>query len=135
MASVPLTIQIISLLGASLFLAFIFRLIVKGRLREEYSILWIACTLVLILFSIWRKGLEQISLALGVFYPPSLIFLGAIFAILIFLVHLSVVVSRLQNQIKVLSQEVALLRNELETRHLLNDTNSASAIEPVPFTE
>jgi len=135
MASVPLTIQIISLLGASLFLAFIFRLIVKGRLREEYSILWIACTLILILFSIWRKGLEQISLALGVFYPPSLIFLGAIFAILIFLVHLSVVVSRLQNQIKVLSQEVALLRNELETRHLLNDTNSASAIEPVPFTE
>lgn len=135
MASVPLTIQIISLLGASLFLAFIFRLIVKGRLREEYSILWIACTLILILFSIWRKGLEQISLALGVFYPPSLIFLGAIFAILIFLVHLSVVVSRLQNQIKVLSQEVALLRNELETRHLLNDTNSGSAIEPVPFTE
>ncbi|GAB3731660.1 DUF2304 domain-containing protein [Spirosoma lituiforme] len=135
MASVPLTIQIISLLGASLFLAFIFRLIVKGRLREEYSILWIACTLILILFSIWRKGLEQISLALGVFYPPSLIFLGAIFAILIFLVHLSVVVSRLQNQIKVLSQEVALLRNELETRHLLNDTNSASAIEPVPLTE
>lgn len=135
MASVPLTIQIISLLGASLFLAFIFRLIVKGRLREEYSILWIACTLILILFSIWRKGLEQISLALGVFYPPSLIFLGAIFAILIFLVHLSVVVSRLQNQIKVLSQEVALLRNELETRHLLNDTNSGNAIEPVPFTE
>lgn len=135
MASVPLTIQIISLLGASLFLAFIFRLIVKGRLREEYSILWIACTLVLIIFSIWRKGLEQISLALGVFYPPSLVFLGAIFAILVFLVHLSVVVSRLQNQIKVLSQEVALLRNELETRHLLNDSNPTSTVKPVSFPE
>ena len=116
MATVPITIQIISLLGASFFLIFIFRLIVRGRLREEYSILWIACTLVLIIFSIWRRGLEQISLALGVFYPPSLVFLAAIFAILVFLVPLSVVVSRLQNQIKVLTQEVALLKNELNSR-------------------
>jgi hypothetical protein len=135
MASVPLTIQIISLLGASLFLLFIFRLIIKGKLREEYSILWIACTVVLIIFSIWRKGLEEISLALGVFYPPSLIFLGAIFAILIFLVHLSVVVSRLQTQIKVLTQEVALLKNELRTRHLLDDTDTPEISKPAVITE
>lgn len=135
MASVPITIQIISLLGAFLFLAFIFRLIVKGKLREEYSILWIACTLVLIIFSIWRKGLEQISLALGVFYPPSLVFLGAIFAILVFLVHLSVVVSRLQNQIKILTQEVALLKNELKSHHLLSESESNTLIEPATLTD
>ncbi|ADB41180.1 DUF2304 domain-containing protein [Spirosoma linguale] len=130
MASVPITIQIISLLSALLFLLFIFRLIVKGKLREEYSILWIVCTVILIIFSVWRKGLEQISLALGVFYPPSLIFLGAIFAIIIFLVHLSVVVSRQQNQIKVLTQEVALLRNELKNRHVINE--SEASVEPQP---
>lgn len=121
MASVPLTIQIISILGALLFLLFIFRLIVKGKLREEYSILWIGCTIVLIVFSVWRRGLEQVSLALGVFYPPSLVFLAAIFAILVFLVHLSVVVSKLQNQIKTLTQEMALLKNELQGRQLLNE--------------
>lgn len=135
MASVPLTIQIISLLGASLFMMFIFRLIVKGKLREEYSILWIACTVVLIIFSIWRRGLEQISLALGVFYPPSLVFLGAIFAILVFLVHLSVVISRQQNQIKVLTQEVALLKNELKSSHLLNDSAPMSIIESAALSE
>lgn len=135
MASVPLTIQIISLVGASLFLLFIFRLIVNGKLREEYSILWIACTIVLIIFSVWRKGLEQISLALGVFYPPSLVFLGAIFAILIFLVHLSVVVSRLQNQIKVLTQEIALLKNELRSNRLLEESDALGTIKPAAFTE
>ncbi|HLK96180.1 MAG TPA: DUF2304 domain-containing protein, partial [Hymenobacter sp.] len=98
--------------------------IVRGKLREEYAILWIVCTLILIVFSIWRRGLEQIALALGVFYPPSLVFLAAIFAILIFLVHLSVVVSRLQNQIKTLTQEVALLRNELESRQLVGVTDA-----------
>lgn len=112
MASLSTTIQIISLLGALLFLLFIFRLIVRGQLREEYSILWIICTVILIIFSVWRHGLEQIALALGVYYPPSLVFLAAIFAILIFLVHLSVVVSRLQNQIKVLTQEIAFLKQQ-----------------------
>lgn len=114
MASLSITIQIISLLGAALFMVMIFRLIAKGQLREEYSIIWILCTIVLIVFAIWRKGLEQISLFLGVYYPPSLIFLTAIFAIIVFLVHLSVVNSRLQNQIKVLTQEMAYMRKELD---------------------
>ena len=113
MASLSITIQIISLLGAALFMVMIFRLIAKGQLREEYSIIWILCTVILIVFAIWRKGLEQISLFLGVYYPPSLIFLAAIFAIIVFLVHLSVVNSRLQNQIKSLTQEMAYMKKEL----------------------
>lgn len=124
MASLPITIQIISLSIALLVMFFIGRLIVRGKLREEYAILWIVCTLILIVFSIWRRGLEQIALALGVFYPPSLVFLAAIFAILIFLVHLSVVVSRMQNQIKTLTQEMALLKNELESRQLVGVTDA-----------
>ena len=114
MESIPLTIQIISIIGAILFMLTIFRLIIRGRLREEYSIIWILSTFVLILFSVWRHGLEQISALLGVFYPPSLVFLAALFAILVFLVHLSVVISRLQNQIKDLTHELAYMRQELE---------------------
>lgn len=116
MESLPITIQLFSLIGALIFLIFICRLIVKGRLREEYSFIWIACTLILVIFSIWRKGLTDISLMLGVFYPPSLIFLAAIFAIISFLVHLSVVISKLQQSIKDLTHEVAFLKKELEER-------------------
>lgn len=114
METIPFTIQIISIIGALLFMLTIFRLIIRGRLREEYSIIWILSTFVLILFSVWRRGLEQISALLGVFYPPSLVFLAALFAILVFLVHLSVVISRLQNQIKDLTHELAYLRQDLE---------------------
>ena len=110
MESLPVTIQIISLIGALSFLFFIFRLIIKGKLREEYSIIWILCTIMLIIFSVWRSGLEKIAKILGVYYPPSLIFLAAIFAIIVFLVHLSVVNSRLQNQLKNLVHEVAYLK-------------------------
>ncbi|WP_375447423.1 DUF2304 domain-containing protein [uncultured Fibrella sp.] len=114
MEGLSFVIQLVSLVGASIFMIMIFRLIIQGRLREEYSIVWIFCTLILIVFSIWRKGLEQISLWLGVYYPPSLIFLAAIFAIIVFLVHLSVVNSKLQNQIKTLTHEMAYLKQTLQ---------------------
>lgn len=134
MASLPITIQIISLLGAFMVMFFIGRLIVRGKLREEYAIIWIICTVILVVFSIWRRGLEQIALALGVFYPPSLVFLAAIFAILVFLLHLSVVVSRMQNQIKTLTQEIALLKHEREAKKSVEETGHNKMTEPAPVT-
>jgi hypothetical protein len=107
---VPFKIQILSIIGTLMFMYFIVRQIIRGKLREEYSIIWFACTIIFLIFSFWRKGLEQISATLGVFYPPSLLFLIAIGAIFIFLVHLSIVNSKLQSQIKDLSHEVAFLK-------------------------
>ncbi|OIN56361.1 DUF2304 domain-containing protein [Arsenicibacter rosenii] len=124
MAVLPTTIQLISIIGAALFMLIIFRLIAKGKLREEYSIVWILCTLLLIIFSIWRKGLEKIALFLGVYYAPSLIFLGAFFAVAIFLVHLSLVNSKLQNQIKSLAHEIAFIKNEIDSQKKKSEENA-----------
>ena len=114
-------LQIIAILTALIFMFFIFRLITKGKLREEYSFIWIICTALLLLFSIWRDGLDVIATVLGIYYAPSLIFLGAIFAIVIFLVHLSVVNSKQHQQIKNLTQEMALLKEKLESILKLNE--------------
>jgi len=113
---------------------YIIRLIVRGRLREEYAIIWIICTLVLLTLSIWRRGLETISLELGVFYPPSLLFLFAIAAIVCFLVHLSVVNSKMQHNIKELTQELALLRHELNElkRSAPTDSEADAGLEVLP---
>ncbi|GAB3765560.1 DUF2304 domain-containing protein [Spirosoma pomorum] len=121
---VPFKIQLISIIGTVLFMLYIIRLIVRGRLREEYAIIWIICTLTLLVLSLWRSGLETISLALGVYYPPSLLFLFAIGAIVCFLVHLSVVNSKMQHNIRELTQDLALLRYELNS--LKKTSNSAS---------
>jgi len=110
---VPYKIQIISIVGALAFMFFIFRLIAKGKLREEYSIIWIICTVILLVFSFWRNGLDVMAKLLGVYYAPALVFLAAIFAIIVFLVHLSVVNSRQHEQIKKLTQEMAILKSKI----------------------
>ncbi|HEX8517515.1 MAG TPA: DUF2304 domain-containing protein [Bacteroidia bacterium] len=107
-------IQIIAIAVSLLFLFYIVRLIIKGKLREEYSIIWITCTLVLIVFSFWREGLEIMAGLVGVYEAPNLVFTGAIFAIFIYLLHLSVVVSKLHKQNKQLAQEIALLKEKVD---------------------
>ncbi len=105
-------IQIIVIIVNFLFLVFISRLIIKGKLREEYAIVWLIFTMLLIVFSFWRNGLDVLAKEFGVYDPPNLVFTGFIFLILIYLLHLSIVNSKLQKSITKLVQEIALLKQE-----------------------
>jgi hypothetical protein len=113
-------IQILAILASLGFLLYIARLIVKGKLREEYAIIWIVCTLVLVVFSVWRDGLEVFSQMLGIYEAPNMVFTGAIFAIMIYLLHLSIVLSKVQSQNKKLTQELTLLKEKLENKERKN---------------
>ncbi len=107
-------IQIISILISFFFLFYISRLIIKGKLREEYAIVWVVSTVVFIVFSFWRSGLDVFARLVGIYAPPNLVFMGAIIMILIYLLHLSVVNSKLQNQNKRLTQKIAIMEKEIE---------------------
>ncbi|MDB5117034.1 MAG: hypothetical protein JWQ79_2526 [Mucilaginibacter sp.] len=106
-------IQIITIMVSLLFLLYIARLIVKGKLREEYSIVWCVCTFILVIFSFWRDGLDVMSKLFGVFEAPNLVFTACIFAILVYLLHLSVISSKLHEQNKQMAQEIALLKEKI----------------------
>jgi len=107
-------IQIITIIINLLFVFYISRLIIKNRLREEYAIIWSVCTLIIIVFSIWRDGLAVMSKLFGVYEPPNLVFTAFIFVILVYLLHLSVVNSKLQRNVNSLSQEIALMKEKLK---------------------
>ena len=113
MNNVPIKIQIISIIISFAFLAYISRLIIKGKLREEYSFVWVLGTILLLVFSFWRNGLEVMARLMGVLGAPNLVFMACIFVILVYLLHLSVVVSKLQANNKNMAQQIALLENKL----------------------
>lgn len=109
-------IQIITIIINILFLFYIAKLIIKGKLREEYAIVWIICTAVLLIFSFWAEGLEVMSHLFGVYQPANLVFTGFIFIILVYLLHLSVVNSKLQRNMTKLTQELALMKEKEENK-------------------
>lgn len=113
---VPIRIQIVSIILSLVFVFYVARLIIKGKLREEFSFFWIAGAGILLVFSIWRDGLEVMAQLFGVYMPPNLVFMAAIFAILVYLLHLSTVVSALHEKNKHMAQELALLKEKTERR-------------------
>ncbi len=119
-------IQLISILISLMFTFFVIRLIVKGKLREEYSIVWILCTFFLIVFSFWRKGLDFVSDLFGIYDPPNFVFTASIFVIFVYLLHLSIVVSKLQDQNKKLTQELAILKERLIKKNIEKENSDMS---------
>lgn len=110
MSRIQILIAIINLL----FLLYISRLIVKGKLREEYAFIWWISAGFLLIFSMWTKGQLAVTNFLGVTLPANLIFGGLIFLILIYLLHISLVNSKLQRNVTKLTQELAMLKEQVE---------------------
>ena len=97
-------------LSAGLFVVVI-DLVRRKLLRIEYSWLWVI-TGVAILLLVLTRLLDVVAGVIGARVPQALFFMGVLFLTLIN-VHYSVAISRLTNQAKNLSQELALLQHEV----------------------
>jgi len=113
-ANIRTTQYIAIAVSISLFLYILF-LVRNKKIKEEYSLLWLFSSIVFIIFSIWREGLEFFAKLMGIAYPPAALFLILLLAIFLILIEFSINISKLSEKNKILAQELALLRNELET--------------------
>ncbi len=107
-------LKFLAVVGNGALLVIVVELIRRGKLKERYALLWLFAGIVLIIFSTSRYLLELISRALGIFYPPSFLFLLAFFFLLLITLHFSVVISGLSEKNKKLAQELALMRQEFD---------------------
>jgi hypothetical protein len=108
-----LRISIMAAIAASLLLVVIFELIRSRRLQERYAILWLVTGVVILVLSIWRSALGQLSDLIGIAYPPTALFILGSFFILLVLLHYSTVISRLSDQNRILAQRLALLETQV----------------------
>jgi hypothetical protein len=79
---------------------------------------------------LWRRELEQVASALGIYSRPTRFFFIALGFVLVLLQHFSAALSLLSNRSKVSAQSRALLEQQL--RQLARDQSTAEAVEQ-PF--
>jgi hypothetical protein len=91
----------------------VIELIRRDHLKERYSLIWLAASIVLLVFSSWRELLHFIALRLGIYYPPSFLFLLAIGFLIVLLLHFSTVISSQSDHNKRLAQEIGVLKSRL----------------------
>ena len=108
----PIRQKVFFLTIALLLLVVIVELIRRRRLRVEYSWLWIASGVTIIVLILRYELLIEITAAVGAAVPTSTIFFFCILYLALLSLNYSVRLTELTRQVKELAQEVALLRAE-----------------------
>jgi hypothetical protein len=123
---VPIRQKVFFLTIALLLLVVIIELIRRRRLRVEYSWLWIASGVTIIVLILRYEFLIKITAAVGAVVPTSTIFFFCILYLALLSLNYSVRLTELTRQVKELAQEVALLRAE-EARSERDDRSATRA--------
>ena len=84
------------------------------RLKEEYALLWLLMAAALVVAPLMIDLIDAFSFAIGIDYPPALMIVIALICFVLIFFQISVVISRFSEQIKVLTQDLALTRKRLE---------------------
>lgn len=119
-------IQIVALAVSLLLLLVVLELVRRRKLTEEYSFLWIGCSLALLVLALRRQILDATAHWLGVYYPPILLLLVLIVMVFVASLYFSVIVSRQRRQIERLIEETAILSAELRELRQATEEKPAS---------
>jgi hypothetical protein len=106
-------VQIVALVVSLSLLVVVLELVRRRKLTEEYSFLWIVCSIALVALSIRRDVIDAAARWLGVFYPPMVLLMLLIVMVFVASLCFSVIVSRQRQQIERLIEETAILSAEL----------------------
>ena len=112
----------LAILAGFVFLLFIIQLVRQRKLSERFALVWMIIPLLLIVFSSNRMLLERLALWAGIAYAPALMIPITFGLFILVSLYFSIKASKSEQQIKNLTQEIALLRLEMrERRHAGED--------------
>lgn len=97
-------------------IAVIVRLVRQRQLKAKYSLLWLSLGMGMAVLAAVPGAMDRIAEEVGIWYPPALYLMLGVAFLLLLSMHFSYELSRMENRIRSLAEEVALLRHEIERR-------------------
>jgi hypothetical protein len=108
----PTRIQIISILICIFLVAYVFELVRRKHLSEEYSMGWLVTGTLMLILSVSENAIRWVSSLVGAtLFTSTLFFFGLLFLMIICL-HFSIRISALTQQVRSLTQHVGILDHE-----------------------
>ena len=115
----PVQQQLFALIVSVLVFIVVIDMVRRRRLREEYSVLWLGTSVVMFVLVFRYEWLVALTDLIGAGLPTTTLFLFSIIFLMLLSVQFCIMISRLTDQVKNLSQENALMKADIET--LVND--------------
>ena len=110
-------------------LFFVFEMLRRQKLREKYAVLWIVIGIGTLLLSAFPSLLEKASGLIGIQVPANLLFIMTLILLVGVCLHLSREQSQAEDEVRILCEELALLRADLA------DIRSQLEVKPGPGSD
>ena len=110
-------IYIFAIVFSILFILFILNLVRNNKLDEKYSILWLVFSVIILLIAIFPDSIIKVSEVFDVKYPPVLLLFFGMLVVGIYIVHITIVVTKYNKMIVKLTQETAILKEQLDEKN------------------
>jgi hypothetical protein len=107
-------VHLIAIVAAVATIAVIIELSRRRQLREKYALVWVAIGVVMAVFAVSPGLFNHLAHSMGVKNPPDLLTVVASLFLLVVCVQFSWELGRMEDKSRILAEEVALLRNELD---------------------
>lgn len=107
------TVQIITIIAALLFFFQVIYNTSKNKLQDQQAFIWLIFAISGLILAFFINSLNSLANYLGIAYMPSLIFLVAFLVILNLLLYHTITLSKNQEKIKILTQEISYLKKEI----------------------
>lgn len=108
-------IIVFSIVFSLSILALIMGLLLRRQLREKYAVMWLLIGTAVLVLSVWPGLLARMSQVAGVEVPANLLFTLALALLLGVTLHLSWELSRAEEEIRRVAEEVAINRAAIES--------------------
>lgn len=119
-----ITLQVVLIIMTVLLFITLTRNVKKGKLRTDYALGWIVCSISLIIISIFPQIVYFCARIVGVMSASNMIFAIIIFLLIILVYILFSKVSLLEERQKNLIQEIGILKesNDLDNKRKTNSS-------------
>lgn len=110
----------------------VFDMLRRKKIREKYAVLWLLVGLAMLVLAAFPRLLEFVANILNVQVPSNLLFAMSIVLALGVCLHLSWEISVIEDETRVLAEEAAILRAQLERLEIkIHDlTSQANSSRP-----
>ena len=105
-------LKIISIVFSVLLMITVLLFVRKGKITIRYSLVWLSSTFVLFILCLFPNVLTWITRLIGIQVASNLIFALIIGILLIVAISLTIIVSNQTEKIRLLIQEVSILKEE-----------------------
>lgn len=111
---ISMQLQGLCFITSVIFLWLTVRLVKRNVLNLKYSFIWLLVSCGCVIISVFPQNLNMVKNIVGTEIASNAIFLIAFYFIIVLLFGLTTIVSRQDKKLKVLNQELAILKMKVE---------------------